>query len=126
MLAATGCVVGECDVREASGKAPRMPAADTSLDSTFNAEVQAGPRFLEPFMTIRASNSFPRHATPISASSKNPMDPRDASAASRITVSGKPRHLQMKTGGEWKNEVWADLRPERIIRSQFQGGGTLP
>ena len=75
-LAAMGCVVDECDVRAASDKAPRMPAADTSLDSTFHGEVQAGLRFLETFMTIHASDPFPRHAMPISASRmRKPVGP---------------------------------------------------
>ena len=41
VLKAAGSGADECDVRAASDKAPRLPAADTSLASTFNGEIRA-------------------------------------------------------------------------------------
>ena len=32
----------------------------------------------------------------------------------------------MNEGGEWENELWADLRTERRVKVQFQGVGAHP
>ena len=44
-----------------------------------------------------------------------------ASGNSRIGVVGQPESIQTDEGGEWANDVWADSRPERRIKFQFQG-----
>ena len=51
---------------------------------------------------------------------------RDASAASRATLSGKVRRLQVDNGGERDTELRTDVCPEMEMRLQFQGEGAHP
>ena len=37
-----------------------------------------------------------------------------------------PMSIQMDEGGEWKNELWTEPRPDRRIELLFQGVGAHP
>ena len=82
--------------------------------------------FLYNLIALRAMDLFPRSFTLVLAPSKNASKACDAFAASRITVSGEPRRLQIDSGGDWKHEVWTDLCSGGHIRLQFQGKGAHP
>ena len=51
---------------------------------------------------------------------------RDVSRGSWLRPSGPPECIQMDEGGEWRNDIWTDLRAEWGIKLQFQGVGAQP
>ena len=86
-----------------------------------NEKVPADLSFLGNLITAHAMNRFSRYSMPARASSENPLEMWGTVAASRITVFEKRRCLRMDSGGECRDEIWADSRSERNVRLQFQG-----
>ena len=56
----------------------------------------------------------------------NPQKVWGAFCSSWIGVFGPPSSIQTDEGGEWKNELWAELRSERRIKLLFQDVGAHP
>ena len=88
-------VVGERDVCAAFDKAPRPPLAGASLASALNDLLS-----LDYVAALHPMDPFSRSSVLVPASPKNPPEEWGAFTASRITVFGKPRCLQMDSGGE--------------------------
>ena len=100
-------------------KAPHLLVAGTLLVSAFNGKVRADLLFLGNLITTHAMNLSSWYSGFVLAPSKNPKEVWGAPAKSRLTALGWPQCLQMDSGGEWGNEVWADLRSERNLRLQL-------
>ena len=114
-------VGGQYDGCVAFEKAPHFPVAGTSSVPAFYEKVQAALFFPDNLTALRALDLFSGYSASLSVSPKNPLDVWGACASSRITVFGKPGRLRVGSGGEWGDEVLADLCSERNIRLQLQG-----
>ena len=58
--------------------------------------------------------------------SKNPREVWDVFCVGWLGASGLSKCIHTDEGGEWGNEVWADLCAGRQIKLQFQGVGAHP
>ena len=85
-------------MRTASDKAPHLPLAGTSLASASNEKVQVDLVRQDNLIAPHAMDLFRRRSMLVLVTPKNPLGRWDASAASRTTVFGEPRRLQMDSG----------------------------
>ena len=103
--------VDECDVFPAFAEAPRTAVAGTALVSAINEQVRPYFLFLDNPVVLHATDSFSRYSMLVTV-------------ASMGCVRGVVDDDVWDGGGEWKNEVWADLRPERNslkVKKAIQG-----
>ena len=119
-------VLEHCDVCRAFDMAPHGPTAGTSTVWMFNEMAQAGLLFLGDLVALRAMDMFSKNSLILPARSKNPPDVWDSSRGGWLGTFGPPKCLQMDERGDWKNEIWTDLRAELRIKLQFQGVGAHP
>ena len=71
-------------------------------------------------------DAFPKSSPPIPVRSRNPPEVWGAACGTQMGVSGQLESIQTNEGGEWGNEVWADLCSERRIKLQSQVAGLHP
>ena len=115
-----------CDVCRALDKAPHVPNAGTSAVPMFNEKAQVDLPFLGDLVALRAMDMFSKYSLLLPVQPKNPREAWGVFCGGRLGASGPRMRIQMDEGGEWENEVWADLRAERRIKLQFQGVGDHP
>ena len=95
-------VASLCDVCQAFDEAHRSPTAAMSSVSAFNENVPAGPPFLDDVIPPRDMDLCPEKPLSVRILSIEPLDGLGLSAASRISVLGEPRRIQLDAGeGEW-------------------------
>ena len=123
LIPLAGDVVRECDICRAPDVAPAIPVVGTSPVSSFNERVQVDISFLGDLITLRVLDLFSRYPLLVPARSKNPDEVWGTFCFSWIAVFGEPRIVQSDEGGEWKNDIWVDLRADRYIKVQYQGAG---
>ena len=113
--------LGSCDVRMAFEKAPHAPIAGTSAVSTFNEKAHVDLLFLGDPIVAHARDVFPKYPLLLPVQAENPQDAWDLVCGGRLGLFGPPNCILAHEGGEWRNEIWTDLRAKRRIRLQFQG-----
>ena len=89
-------------------------------------EVAGGSPFLDDIIALHVMDVSPKYSSPILVRAKFLLEVRDASCSSWIGVSGPPRSIRTDEGGEWRDELWSELRSERRIKLLFQGVGARP
>ena len=109
-------VVRGCDVCRVLDVAPSIPASGASSVASISERVQGDLLFLDDFIVLRALDLLPRYSFLVPVRSKKPGEVWDAFRTSRIAVFAEPRSIQLDGGGEWKNDLWVDLRADRYIR----------
>ena len=123
LITCVGEVLARPEAGQAFEKAPHTPAAGASTAAVFNEKLQAAPLFLDDAIALRVANVFPKYSFLIPVRAKNPQEVWDAFCSPWIGVFGHPMGFQMDEGGEWKIEVWLELRPARRIKLPFQRFG---
>ena len=103
--------------------APVIPLAGSSSVSSFDEKAQVDSLSLGDLIILHALDLISRYSLLVPVRSQNPEEIWDTSCASLVAVFGKPRIMRMDEGGEWKNDLWVDLRADRHIKLQHQGVG---
>ena len=106
-------VLARCEVGQAFEKAPHAPAAGISTVAAFNEKLQIDLLLLGDIVALRVMGASPENSHVIPVRAETPQEVRDASRSSWIGVFGPPFSIQMDEGGEWRNELRAQLRSER-------------
>ena len=88
------------EVCRAFDKAPHLPVAGTTMVPLFNEMVQVGLLFLDAGVALRAMDLNSKDSVLVRVRSKNPLEAWVAFLGSRISVSGRPRSIEMDAGGE--------------------------
>ena len=109
-------------IRRAFDVAPSTPVSGAS----FSEKAQVDLPLPDDIIALRDLDLFPRYSLFVPVRSKNPDEVWDASRTSWIAVFGNPRSIQMDEAGEWKHELWVELRTDRFIELQFQCVGAHP
>ena len=102
-------VLEHCDVRNACGKAPHLPIAGPSTVLMFNEMVKADLLLLDNQIALRAIDMFREYPLPLPVQPENPQEVSDVSCGGWLGALGPPKCLPMDEGGEWENELWADI-----------------
>ena len=118
-------VARQCEVCQASDKAPRVPVAGTSAVAMFNGKLQVDLLFLEDIIAVHVIDVFSRRPLLQPVHTKN-SQVWGAFCSSRIGVFGPPTCIQTDEGGEWKNAQQTELRSDRRIKLLFRGVGARP
>ena len=82
--------------------------------------------FLGDILTLHIKDVFSKYSILARARSNNPQEVWDAFLSSWVGVFGIPKCLHLAEGGEWKNDLWRDLRVARRIKLVSQGAGEHP
>ena len=123
------CVGGVLRQREGCrpfDKAPHAPIAVTSAVAIFNETFQEDLLLLGDVISPRSMDVFSKFSPLIPVRKENPREVWDACRNSWIGVSGPPQRTRMDEGWQWRNEVSAELRPDRRIKLLLQGAGAHP
>ena len=75
---------------------------------------------------LRAIDLYSKYSLPLRVCAKNPEEVWHAAEGSRNAVCGRPKTIQMDSGGEWRNGNRTDFRVERNFRLEFQWKGAHP
>ena len=119
-------VLGRCGVCRASDKAPHLPIPGTSTVLTFNGNLQVDLFLPGDLKALRPMDLYPTHSLSMPARPKNPQEVRDSFRSARVGVFRQPKSVQTGEGGDWKNDVWADLCSGRRTKLQFHEVGARP
>ena len=103
-------MLAQREVCQAFEKAPRAPLAGTSAVAAFNEKLQVDLLLLVDIVALHVLYVFSKLSPLIPVRTKNAQDVRAAICNSWVGVCGPPFCIQMDGGGEWKNELWAELR----------------
>ena len=100
-------------------RAPHVLVTGTSTVAMFDENLQV-------MVAGQVMDGFPEYSLMIPVRPKNPQEVWDASCSSRLGVFGPPLKIQMDEGGEWNNELRAELRSKQQIKLLSQGAGAHP
>ena len=87
--------------------------------SALNEKVHVDLFFSGDIISSRFMDMYPKYSWLLPVQPKNPQAVWDVFRGRRLGILGPPGSIQMDKGGEWKNEIWADLRSERRNRKRF-------
>ena len=113
-------ILAQCEVCQAFDKAPRSPAAGTSITATSNEKLPADLLFLRDIIALHVMDVFAKYSPLIPFRTTYSQEVWDAFCRSWIAVFGPFMGIQVDEGGEWQNELWPELRSERRIKLLFQ------
>ena len=74
-------------------------------------------------IALRVIDIFSRYSSPLPVQTKNPQDVWDVFCGGWLGIFVLPKSTQTDEAGEWRSEIWPDLRAERRIKLQLQGAG---
>ena len=103
-------VLEQREGRRACGKAPHAPIAVASTVAMFSENLQVDLRVLDDIIAMQAMDVFAEYSLLVPVRTKNPQEVWGASCNLRIAVFGPPQCIQVDSGGNWRNGVWAELR----------------
>ena len=123
LVAGVDEVLERCEIYRAFDEAPGDPVAATPTVAMSDETLQVDLSFLDDIIAAHVTDVFSKHSLLLLVCTKNPREVSDALCSPRVGVFGSPARIQMDAGGEWKNEIWPELRARRRIKSLFQGVG---
>ena len=83
--------------------------------ATFSEKSQVDLLFLGDVFALHIMDLCSRYSPLIPVRTEGPQEVRDAFCSSEIGIFGPPWIIQLDEDGEWKTELWAELRPESRI-----------
>ena len=108
-------VMAQREVCGALDKAPNVPPRNPCLIKKMQVDLV----FLDDPIALRATDVPSKYPLLIPFRSKNTQEVWNASRHARVGVLRPPPGIQMDGGRRWKNEAWAELRPEPRINLQL-------
>ena len=89
----------------------------------FYEKLQADLVFLEDIIAAHVIDVFSKYPSLLPAHAENPQEVWDVFCR---RVLGPLMCIQMDGGGDWKHEVWTELRSERRLKLLFRGLARTP